>query len=406
MCLPSFPRSMVIAMAGLLTIGLLLCACSFGTTRPEESAPLATPVQKTHQAPGSIVNVRHAVAGSLGETELTTYRSTDGATGAQTEVSAALFVPKGSPPQGGWPVVAVAHGTTGVVPNCGPTYAPSSLGAAGPVAELLARGYAVTVTDYQGLGIAAENSGATIEHPAHPYLEPRSAAYDLADSVRALRNLHPGQISTRWAAAGHSQGGQASWAATELAASYAPELQLVAALAMAPAVNLTQIAGIGNGTSIPADRAWIMPDLITGLSVSNPKLDRWDFLRGQVREQLDTLLTCDPAQAQRQEQAEKAINPADVAPADSAAMAALTQTLTAYTLPQRGSRVPLYVMQGTSDKVVPESSTTAAVKGACKLGAPVSYHKLPGRDHNIGDDMSGYLWLDKMMHGGSPDSTC
>lgn len=391
--------------AVVLAVGLSACGAS--PASPETAPPLSTPVSaEAHAGAGEIVYSEKANAGSLGQTELAIYRSTDGASGRATEVSAAFFLPQGSPPPGGWPVIAVGHGTTGVAPDCGPTVHPATLGSTAPVADLLRRGFAVTLIDYQGLGVAAIRHGDTAEHPAHPYLEPRSAAYNLADSVRALRHLHPGQLSNRWAAAGHSQGGQAAWAASELDTSYAPELRLVAAMAMAPAANLIAISGIGSGDTIPHDRAWIMPELVTGLSVSNPALNRWDFLRGQVRSQLSLLISCDPANASRRESALNSVTSADVAPSSSTAMNTLRTTIESYTLPQRVSRVPLYVMQGTKDPVVPESSTAGAVLGACSMKSPVSYHTLDGRDHDIGDDMSGYEWLDHVMRGAPTTSTC
>ena len=42
------------------------------------------------------------------------YRSTAGDTGAPTVVSGSVFTPKATPPPGGWPVVAIGHGTVGI----------------------------------------------------------------------------------------------------------------------------------------------------------------------------------------------------------------------------------------------------------------------------------------------------
>ena len=43
------------------------------------------------------------------------YTSTDGVDGASPViVSGAFFAPKGTPPAGGWPIVAWAHGTVGM----------------------------------------------------------------------------------------------------------------------------------------------------------------------------------------------------------------------------------------------------------------------------------------------------
>ncbi len=49
------------------------------------------------------------------------YRSTFGDTGAPTVVSGSVFTPKGTPPPGGWPVVAIGHGTVGIDNPCAPS---------------------------------------------------------------------------------------------------------------------------------------------------------------------------------------------------------------------------------------------------------------------------------------------
>ena len=51
------------------------------------------------------------------------YSSTDGIDGkTPIAVSGALYMPKGAPPAGGWPVVAWAHGTVGAAAVCAPSF--------------------------------------------------------------------------------------------------------------------------------------------------------------------------------------------------------------------------------------------------------------------------------------------
>lgn len=55
------------------------------------------------------------------------YTSTDGIDGkTPVVVSGAYFAPKGNPPAGGWPLVAWAHGTTGIADTCAPSWNPRS----------------------------------------------------------------------------------------------------------------------------------------------------------------------------------------------------------------------------------------------------------------------------------------
>lgn len=145
-------------------------------------------------------------------------------------------------PQGSWigfgprPLVTVAPGTQGQGDSC----APSKLLAMGQEYEgllvkgLLARGYAVAVTDYEGLGTDG----------VHTYLARQSQGNAVLDMARAALNLNiPGlTASTRVGIVGYSQGGGAAASAAELAASYAPELKLIGTYAGAVPADLQAVA--------------------------------------------------------------------------------------------------------------------------------------------------------------------
>jgi hypothetical protein len=50
------------------------------------------------------------------------YSSTRGLDGhSPIAVSGALYLPKGAPPEGGWPLMASAHGTVGIADVCAPS---------------------------------------------------------------------------------------------------------------------------------------------------------------------------------------------------------------------------------------------------------------------------------------------
>ncbi|GAA4393204.1 lipase family protein [Tsukamurella soli] len=402
-------RAGVRRLAGVVTVGvslLALGACGQGGSSAPSAAPptapLPTPVSPAAAAGrGTIVDAQPVTVPDAGAGQVVVYRSTNGSDGAPTEVSGLFFTPSGAPPAGGWPVIVYAHGTTGLTPDCGPTLNIATAGKNAPVQMLTTRGYAVAVVDYQGLGVAGRREGATVAQPKHPYLEPRSAAYDVIDAVRAMRALHPGQISTRWAAAGHSQGGQAAWAAAELAPAYGTGLQLVAAMAQAPALNLTQL-GYDNGT-ITADKAWSLPELVTGLSVSRPEMDRWHYIRGAVRTDLASLIACG---AEVGGTPTPTITQEEVQPATAADGRLLQTALEQYSLPQRRISVPVYVAQGTADPVIPPAATTASLRTACAQGDRVHFQALPGKDHNIAGDMSGFAWLYDRFAGKPDGDVC
>jgi pimeloyl-ACP methyl ester carboxylesterase len=163
------------------------------------------------------------------------YASTD-VQGKPVAVTGSVLVPS-SPWRGpgSRPLVTYAVGTQGLADRC----APSRQLAAGSEYEgaflsgLLARGYAVAVTDYEGLGTPG----------VHTYMARRSQAAAVLDIVRAARQLPGSGVPAAGpvAVAGYSQGGGAAAAAVELAPAYAPELTLVGAVAGAVPADLAAV---------------------------------------------------------------------------------------------------------------------------------------------------------------------
>jgi hypothetical protein len=144
------------------------------------------------------------------------YSSTDGVDGTSPAVvSGALFEPKGTPPPGGWPLIAWAHGTVGVADICAPSWAARSYRDVSYLNTWLAQGYAIVSTDYQGLGTPGP----------HPYLNVRSEAYGVLDSVRAAL-AHDPNIANKIVIVGQSQGAGAAFGTAGYAPQYAPELKI------------------------------------------------------------------------------------------------------------------------------------------------------------------------------------
>ncbi|WNG86724.1 lipase family protein [Mycobacterium sp. ITM-2016-00317] len=151
---------------------------------------------------------------------------------------------------------------------------------------MLDRKYAVALSDYEGLG----------PFGTHLYLEQRTAAFNTIDAVRALREISP-TVSTRWAAIGYSQGGQAVWAANELNPYYGGGLDLVGSVALAPAANVTATADLIWSRSVTEEQLALYPLFIVGLGRYNPDLDQKAFLHGAAEAQRKRLSHC----AQRRE---------------------------------------------------------------------------------------------------------
>ena len=77
------------------------------------------------------------------------YRSTT-PDGKPIAVSGVIIIPAGTPPPNGWPIVAWAHPTTGMVPRCAPSLAMFIFQQIAGSRQLLERGYAIAATDYPG----------------------------------------------------------------------------------------------------------------------------------------------------------------------------------------------------------------------------------------------------------------
>lgn len=211
--------------------------------------------------PGQLIRVQAVKADATEVTVRVMYHSRD-VTGDDRAVTGTISYPVAAAPAGGWPVVAWAHGTTGLSSKC----APSRGGGAAP-------GFGIAgvhaATDYIGLGPVGER---------HGYLVGAAEAHAVIDSVRAARNLSAAHAGTRWAAVGHSQGGHSALFTNQLGQKYAPELKLVGTVAIAPAAELTRTFG-------PADD--IVPRMVGimalyGAEAEYPQIDADDYVGPEV----------------------------------------------------------------------------------------------------------------------------
>jgi len=184
---------------------------------------------------GDVIWVRSKPPGRLAHAasdQIVLYRSTS-FNGAVIADSGAIALPEGVPPKGGWPIVTWAHGTTGIADQCAPSRL--GVGSGSPLEDaLLARGYAVVNTDYEGLGTPG----------THPYLIGVSEGRSVLDIVRAARQLYPTELSDNVVIAGHSQGGQSAIWAAYLAPTWTPELKVKGTVPFAPVSHIEDQTGL------------------------------------------------------------------------------------------------------------------------------------------------------------------
>lgn len=196
--------------------------------------------------PGDVLRWREASAGPPTARELADawqvlYRSTD-ALGEPMAVTGTILVPRGGDPED-MPVIGLGPGTHGPAFRC----APSRMIDQGAfyeqpaVNDMLERGYAVAVTDYEGYH----------PDPATTYIIGRSMGAALTDVVRAAQRLEEAGVSAdaRVIFRGYSQGGGAAMWAGQMHPDYAPELDLVGVAGGGVPANLARVALPLNGES-------------------------------------------------------------------------------------------------------------------------------------------------------------
>lgn len=176
-------------------------------------------------------------AGAVISTETTSggykirYRSV-GAAGALTNQKTLAYVPAGTPPAGGWPIMAVVHGPWGLGDGC----APSLTDGAPPEAlPWLAAGYAVVEPDLEGIGVDSPGD--------HPYLHGPGTGRSVLDAIRAARSVYGGVLSNKIAAWGFSSGAHGSLWVGEMAPSYAPELDVRGIISLDPIDMISEAMG-------------------------------------------------------------------------------------------------------------------------------------------------------------------
>lgn len=295
--------------------------------------------------------------------------------GGASAVTGLVAVPSGDAPAGGWPIVAFAHPTTGAADECAPSRDPS-LGLVGDTLRWLAgEGYLAVATDYEGLGTRGD----------HPYLNGPSEARAIADSVRAARELVPA-AGTRWVVLGHSQGGHAALWSAEVGQSLAPELDLLGAVAEAPAAVPADLVG-APGFLLLAVGGWL---------ASDSDVDEDNALTDAGRDSLEALDDgCNP-------------QPTDPVLRDEATPQFETH-LAANAAGRQAATVPVLIGVGSDDALTTPASAGQVAERLCGLGSTVELRTYPATDHLTIVEVAKpdvLAWIADRFAGRPTASTC
>ena len=321
-----------------------------------------------------------------------------GLAGEPIRVSGVVIAPRGIAPPEGRPIVAWAHPTTGIVSRCAPSLAHVFFDSVQGLGGMLARGYVVAATDYPGLGTPG----------IHPYLVGQSEARAVLDSVRAAREIPEAGAGDRFAVWGHSQGGQAALFTGLDSASYAPELKLVGVAAAAPATDLealvTEDLGTGGGNNITAMTLWSW-SRVYGAPMANvvapgaePVIDHLANLC--IERWFDVLTRRGSTQA-----LEKSFLRVDNL-VDREPWRRLLEENSPGTLARD---IPVFLAQGSADRLVRAPVTEAYRARLCQNGSKVDFVLAPGAEHAfVARDVAGaaVAWIAGRFAGEPPPSNC
>ncbi|WP_067668079.1 lipase family protein [Nocardia miyunensis] len=295
---------------------------------------------------------------------------------APTTASAAIYFPPGSPPAGGWPVIAWAHGTVGIGDDC-------AYSVAGPAAvdrdwsylgTWLKQGYAIVAADYAGLGSPGE----------HPYLDGRVEAHNVVDAVRAA-NSHYRTLSRKWVVVGQSQGAGAAVSTARYATAFGPELDYRGAVATGtPAYIEDILTPLGPGippVKLSGDTTAYALYILNGLRTAHPELNIDSYLTPEGRYWVDRARTECLGPLGKAVTAQKVIG-GDLFSRPLSDIPDFHGLLHNYLgLPESGYDRPLFMGQGLldTDVITPETLRFAAVLTANRQ--PLTFHTYP-TDHS------------------------
>lgn len=315
-------------------------------------------------------------------------------------LASGLVVAPANPPAGPRPVIAWAHGTTGVDQSCAPSLLkdPFKAGATPALDQVIANGWVLIATDYIGLGTKGP----------HAYLVGQPAARAVLDMVRAARQMPELTIADQTVVWGHSRGGVAGLWAGILAPTYAPDVNLVGIAAVASGANLP---GLVSNLDDVAGGSIFASYIIQGYSDTYPDVRFDDYVRPTARilarEMASRCLT-EPSVVFSALEAltiNKSIWSTD--PLTGAFGERLQENV-----PSGPIQAPVLIGQGLGDTLVLPSAQEAYVKARCDAGGQVDYRAYQGVDHVgvVGPDSplipELLQWTQERFDGMPPASTC
>lgn len=360
----------------LFWFGALTTFAACGAINPEVTPFYTPPSPLPPGKPGEIIKTEKIETNNARvQAWRVMYHSRD-LQGKDVAVTGIFAAPTAPAPQGGYPLLAIAHGTEGLARKCAISLDPWGLpSVAGEllsfpdtaITPFVEAGYVVTAPDYQGLGAPGVSS----------YLVGETTAQNIFDALRAARSFSEFSLSDKNFVWGHSQGGHAAAFAAQLEEKIAPDVSLDGIVLVAPATEFEKNiadalssprANLATGLGMMIAGAWqqaydVSPDTVfTDAGVQEvPKVFQ-DCVIGTL-----TTFAGKPPNTYFKS------NPLDTPPWRDLVRANTPQTIL--------YPAPMFVAQGASDIIILPSLTESFVQNMCAAQNTLQYQTYEGADH-------------------------
>ncbi len=351
------------------------------------------PVSLTRTRPGDLLRQEavdgYSVVSGMKSVRIL-YHSQNAAHG-DVVTSAVVLVPPGPTPPGGWPVIAWAHGTSGVAQSCAPSLMKDLYYGTPVLAAMLTGGFAVVATDYRGLGTA----GPTM------YGSKQAQALDVIYAMPAARAAVP-QLGRRWVADGHSQGGFTTWGVAELESQLKDDGYL-GAISVAGAFQVDELMQTLN----QGEGAFYLAYIASGIQGRFPAF------------RPDDLLSREPMQSYSRVTAQGCWYYAHALYKDIPQGTTLKEGWKDNVWVRKWVKEnnegairinkPLLVLAGEADRTIPIEGVRTIVRRACRAGSGLTFRSYPGLDHSpvMVDSLAYQLeWIRERLAGTRAAGTC
>jgi Secretory lipase len=357
------------AIPALLVV-LGLAAASACTQPP---ADFYTPAPGVSGTPGTVLKTAPtSLSGVSNVTALAIQYRTRSATNAPIAVTGSVYVPTAAwAGPGPRPIVSVAQGTQGLGDQCAPSKSlVSGINYGLPyVQALLAEGWAVAITDYEGLGMPG----------THTYIVADVAARAQIDIVRAAQKVTSLGLAANAPIGftGYSQGGQAAARAAEIESTYAPELNVAGVVAGGVPSDPEQLGTTLNGGIWFAFLAMAA----VGLDAAYPELNLESYLNDTGRQLLEANQNACLADGLLALGFQSIENLTTSNPLTTPAwQARLDQNRLGSVAPQ----VPVFQYHSVIDEIIPYTQGSTLRDAWCAKGAEVRFMDLFLGEHALG----------------------